>query len=121
MSASMSNPLAELKEECHRLLEAAANEAYPGVELPRSKYSRPPNPEMGELSSAICFQMAKKVRHRPVDIAVKIVEHINSGSSDLVDSVEAVNGYINFNIDVGEYSLKVLDTVMSIRKILYVA
>jgi arginyl-tRNA synthetase len=113
LNVNMSNPLAELREECHRLLKEAADEAYPRVVLLRSKYSRPPNPEMGELSSAICFQMAREVMQRPVDIAVKIVEHINVGSSDLVDSVEAVNGYINFNIDAGKFSRKVLETVLS--------
>jgi arginyl-tRNA synthetase len=113
MSVNMSNPLAELKEECHRLLEEAVNEVYPEVGHPRSKYSRPPNPEMGELSSAICFQMAREVRQRPVDIARKIVKYINTDSSDLVDSVEAVNGYINFHIDAGEYSRKVLETILS--------
>jgi arginyl-tRNA synthetase len=105
----MSNPLAKLREECTRLLEEALNEAYPGTELPRSKFSQPPSPEMGELSSAISFQLARSLRQRPAEIAEKIAENVKP--SGLVESAEAVNGYVNFKADAGSFSGLVLETV----------
>ncbi|UCD45076.1 MAG: arginine--tRNA ligase [Candidatus Bathyarchaeota archaeon] len=109
----MSNPLAKMREECQRLLEQAVGKAYPGVELPASRYSKPPNAEMGELSSAVCFQLARTVRQSPAEIAEKIVKSINAGSSKLVESAEALNGYINFWADIGVFSEFVLTAVAS--------
>ena len=108
----MSDPLAQLRDECQRLLEEAASEAYPGVELPGSKFSRPPNPEMGELSSTVCFQLARRLRQKPADIAEKIAEQVDSGSSDLIGSAEAANGYINFRADAGSFAKLVLETAV---------
>ncbi|MDH5792502.1 MAG: arginine--tRNA ligase, partial [Candidatus Bathyarchaeota archaeon] len=107
----MSDPLAKLREECQRLLEEAASEAYPGVELPKTKYSRPPSLEMGELSSAVCFQLARRVRQGPAAIAEKIASRIKAGSSDLIESAEAVKGYINFHADASNFSKLVLETI----------
>ena len=106
---SMSNPLANLREECTRLLGEALNEAYPGTELPSSKFSQPPSPEMGELSSAVSFQLARTLRQRPAEIAEKIAENVKP--SGLVESAEAVNGYVNFKADAGSFSGFVLETV----------
>jgi arginyl-tRNA synthetase len=105
----MSNPLAKLREECTRLLEEALNKAYPGTELPSTRFSTPPNPEMGELSSAASFQLASILRSRPAEIAEKITENVRASS--LVGSAEAVNGYVNFKADTGSFSRLVLETV----------
>jgi len=98
----MSNPLAKLRDECTRLLEEALNEAYPGTELPSTRFSTPPDPEMGELSSAASFQLARSLRSRPAEIAEKIAEKVVPSS--LVESAEAVNGYVNFKADAGSSS-----------------
>ncbi|MDP2899671.1 MAG: hypothetical protein Q8O47_01720, partial [Candidatus Bathyarchaeota archaeon] len=63
----MSDPLAKLREECQRQLEAATEAAYPGTALPESKFSQPPDPKMGELASAASFQLAKQLRQKPAD------------------------------------------------------
>ena len=70
------NPLASLKEECQQLLWDALEIVNPGAELPESKYSYPPNPEMGDISSAVCFQLARSLKQRPADIAERMVEAI---------------------------------------------
>ena len=105
----MSNPLAKLKEECQRQLEAAAEAAYPGVALPESKFSQPPDPKMGELASASSFQLARQLRQKPADIAVNIAKYMKR--QGLVASAEAVNGYINFHADEGNYYKLVFETV----------
>ena len=108
----MSNPLAQLRGACQRLLEEALSKAYPGGELPGSKFSRPPNPEMGELSTPVCFQLARRLRSSPPEIADKIVKHIGSDSK-LIESAEALNGYINFHADMGAFAELVLETATS--------
>ena len=108
----MSNPLAKLREECQGLLEKAAEEAYPGTQLPKTKYSPPPDPEMGELSSPVCFQLARTLRRSPQEIAQSIAEKIDPSASDLIESVGAVGGYINFMVDIGRFAALVLGTVI---------
>ncbi len=102
------NPLAELRIECERLLADALEEAYPGAELPPSKYSEPPSPDMGAISSPACFQLARTLRQAPAYIAENLVSHVKPGRGGLVASAEAVNGYINFHTDVGNYAELVL-------------
>lgn len=83
---------------------------YPGVQLFDVKFSQPPNPEMGELSSSVSFQLASKIRANPVDIASRIVEESTIPSDGLVSRVEALNGYINFHVNIGSFSRLVLET-----------
>ena len=108
----MSNPLAMLREECQCLLEKAAGEAYPGTQIPKTKYSPPPDPEMGELSSPVCFQLARTLRRSPQEIAQSIAEKIDASASDLIESAGAVGGYINFKVDIGRFATLVLETVI---------
>jgi arginyl-tRNA synthetase len=108
----MSNPLAELREKCQSLLEKAAGESYPGTQLPKTKYSPPPDPEMGELSSPVCFQLARTFRQSPAEIAQNVAEKIDTSSSDLIESAVAVDGYINFKVDIGQYAGLVLGSVI---------
>ena len=107
---TMSDTLARLREECQRLLDEAITKAYPDIEVPKTKFSQPPSPEMGELSTPICFQLTGILKFRPADIAERLVDQIDAGSSDLIESVEAVNGYINFNADSNNFAKLVLET-----------
>jgi arginyl-tRNA synthetase len=108
----MSNPLAKLREECKNLLEQATQEAYPVVALPKSKYSPPPNPEMGELSSPVSYQLARTLRQEPADIAQNISDKIDPAKSTLIEAAEAVAGYINFKADTSNFAELVLETTI---------
>jgi arginyl-tRNA synthetase len=108
------NPIANLRKECEKLLTEGLKKAYPGTELPSAKYSLPPNPEMGELSSPICFQLARILRQSPKKIAETIVENLPIESSSLITKAEAVAGYINFHAHTGNYTKLVLETITSI-------
>ncbi len=108
------NPLAELRGECQTLLEAALEQAYPGTELPESKYSLPPNPEMGELSSPACFQLARVLRQSPIKIAETLAQNIKTGK--LIKNAVAVSGYVNFHVNPEEYNKLVLESVTDLDK-----
>ncbi|MCJ7732515.1 hypothetical protein MUP51_09385, partial [Candidatus Bathyarchaeota archaeon] len=105
------NPLATLRQECEKLLTQGLTKAYPGTELPPVKYSLPPSPDMGELSSPACFQLARVLRQSPIKIAETIIQNLPLETSDLISSAEAVQGYINFHADTGNYSKLVLEAV----------
>jgi arginyl-tRNA synthetase len=94
----MSNPLAQLREECHNLLEQAAEKAYPGVTLPKAKYS-------------VSFQLTRTLRQKPADISQKIVENMDPSTSSLIEAAEAIAGYINFKADT-KFAELVLETTI---------
>jgi arginyl-tRNA synthetase len=104
------NPLAQLREECEALLREALDAAYPGVELPEAKFSEPPSPEMGAISTPVCFQLARELRQPPKSIAESIVALVKPGKKSLVSRAEALNGYVNFHADTGNYGRLVLET-----------
>ncbi len=104
----MSDPLAKLREECQMGLAAAVEASYPGVALPEPKFSQPPDAKMGELASAVSFQLAKALRQKPAEIAANIAKNVKAGG--LISSAEAVNGYVNFHADRTAYFKLVLET-----------
>ncbi len=105
------NPLATLRTECQKLLKTGLEKSYPDTELPDAKYSTPPTPDMGELSSPACFQLARTLRQPPIQIAETITQNIPVDQSTLIAKAEAVGGYINFHTDTAAYSKLVLETI----------
>ena len=110
------NPLAQLRNECEKLLREALDVVYPGAELPESKFSEPPSPDMGAISTPVCFQLARELRQLPKSIAEAIVGCIKPSKASLVSKAEALNGYINFHADTGNYSKLVLETTIKLDK-----
>jgi arginyl-tRNA synthetase len=106
------NPLAKLREECTELLQAALDEVYPDVELLSLKYTEPPDPALGAISTPACFQLASPLRQSPAKIAETIVEKINPEKSKLISNAEALNGYINFHTDTEKFSKFIIETIL---------
>ena len=67
--------------------------------------------QFGELSSSICFDLAKKIGEEPKSLAEKIVKEIDASASSLVERVEAAGGgYINFYADYAKFSALTLES-----------
>jgi arginyl-tRNA synthetase len=107
----MFNPLGKLRRECLRLLEGGFNSLSLELE-PLGEFSRPPSPEMGELSSSLCFRLASRLGRSPQELAEELAGAIDPSISKLVASVEAVRGYLNFHADAEEFSRLVLETAV---------
>jgi arginyl-tRNA synthetase len=91
------------QELTNRLREALARhirEKY-GVELP-VVLERPPKIEMGEAASPVCFELAKRLKRAPRQIAQEIATSL--GKVEGVASVEvAGGGYLNAFFDRGAF------------------
>lgn len=76
----------------------------------------PPNTEMGDFALP-CFKLAKALRKSPVVIAEELKNSIMSDvtiSSDRVLSeISAVNGYLNFKINKGDFVRGTLDKILA--------
>ncbi|MFH8119355.1 MAG: arginine--tRNA ligase [Candidatus Aenigmatarchaeota archaeon] len=97
-----------LEEEVLKLLEKAGiKEAK--LEIPKEK-------EFGDLAFP-CFELAKKEKRSPIEIANGIVEKIKSQKSYFVKKVEQRNGYVNFFFDWSKVSEIVLKEILKGKKI----
>ena len=96
--------LRKLMEEAERLLRSA------GVEEPRIELSR--DPRYGEVSSLAAFELAKKLKKPPNEVAAEIVDGMRSEEMELIKDVEAVRGYINFKPDWIRYSEEILREIL---------
>ncbi|MBQ8395156.1 MAG: arginine--tRNA ligase [Clostridia bacterium] len=75
----------------------------------------PPNTEMGDYALP-CFKFAKILRKSPVMIAEELKNSIMSNiiptSDKVISEVTAVNGYLNFKINKGDFVRSTLDRIL---------
>ncbi|UCG45523.1 MAG: arginine--tRNA ligase, partial [Candidatus Bathyarchaeota archaeon] len=111
------SPFADFRKACKLVLEDALKKRFPKSSISTITFEIPPNPAFGELSSSICFELAKKTRKKPLELARQVADAINTSQSPLIQSVNAAGGgYINFKVDFAKLasitlnSAKALDT-----------
>jgi len=79
----------------------------------------PPQAELGDLASTACFELAKKERKNPKEIAGEIVKKIQIPKDSIISKVEAKAGYINFFFNwekIAENVLKEVDKRIDVGK-----
>ncbi|MCD6240729.1 arginine--tRNA ligase [Candidatus Bathyarchaeota archaeon] len=84
---------------------------FPEFSFPSISLDLPPSMQFGELSSSVCFDLAKKIGEESKSLAEKIVKEIDASASSLVERVEAAGGgYINFYADYAKFSALTLES-----------
>ena len=63
------------------------------------RFSEPPSPEMGDVSSSACLSIAKKLGKNPLEVASQAVEALDLEGSFFSKAETAGPGYVNFFID----------------------
>lgn len=110
-----TTPFAEFHRECKVSLEKALKKLYPKAPIPSIMLVTPPNAEFGELSSSICFELAKQIKAKPFEVAERVKDAIDVSKLSLVDSVKvAGGGYVNFYADFAKFAVL---TISSVRKL----
>ncbi|UCC33743.1 MAG: arginine--tRNA ligase, partial [Candidatus Bathyarchaeota archaeon] len=109
------NPFEEFREECETILRAALSRLYPQISIDQIILESPPNPEFGELSSSLCFELAKKIETKPIEMAERVVEGIDSSQYALVQSLKSAGkGYINFYVNLPEFTKLTLESIRTL-------
>ncbi|MDE6275692.1 MAG: arginine--tRNA ligase [Clostridia bacterium] len=72
--------------------------------------SAPKDSSMGDLCIP-CFKLAKEMKKPPMVIAQEIANSVDKG--DMIESVSAVAGFVNFKFDNVKFAKQVLDDVLS--------
>jgi len=108
------NPFAEFRLECQTLLKATLKKIFPEIQIDRLVLEKPPTLEFGQLASSYCFEFAKKIGEKPIDLAKHIVENMDKAKFFLIDRVVSAGaGYINFYANFAKLSAL---TIESARK-----
>lgn len=109
------NPFAEFRAGCETVLKDALKRLHPQIPIPSLLLESPPSPEFGELSSSLCFELAKQTKKKPLEIAEQIVEAIDVSGFPLIQSVKAAGeGYINFHVNSEDFSRLTMESVRAL-------
>ncbi len=110
------NPFERFRVACETILRSALRRLFPKF-LGSFVLEVPPNPEFGELSSSVCFELARSLGKKPLKIAEQIVEAADLSSFSLVSSVKAAGGgYVNFYVNLAEFAQLTLESVLKLDR-----
>ena len=108
------NPFTEFRLACAKILEDALKRLFPEVAVP-FVFEVPPSSEFGELSSSVCFELAKLIGGKPLELAERVAEAVDFTSYPVVVGVKAAGGgYVNFYADLGELAHSALESVSAL-------
>jgi arginyl-tRNA synthetase len=111
------NPFGELRDQCRTLLRGVIGETFPDMTVPPISLDLPPNPQFGELTSSVCFEMAKELEESSLEIAKQIEKEAEARkvSFPLIESVKAEGqGYVNFYANLADFSFLALTSAKTL-------
>jgi arginyl-tRNA synthetase len=91
-----------IKEEVSRRLVAFARREH-GIEIDPPAFLYPPSPDLGDLALALAFDLAKRLRKPPRDIASGLAGSL-AGTAGLDRAEVAGAGYVNLYLDRSSYA-----------------
>jgi len=109
----MPSTLSRFRDECATALRKAISGLYQ-IDIPDLALEEPPSLEFGEVASSIPFELAKKVKAAPIEIAKRIAGQINPNEFKLIHRVEpAGSGYVNFHLNYAKAAREILTEAVS--------
>ncbi|MGC8962245.1 MAG: arginine--tRNA ligase, partial [Candidatus Bathyarchaeia archaeon] len=102
----------EFKDSCRRSVEECLKRLGLADKVEEISLAEPPSPEFGELSTSICFDLAKRMGDNPLRLAERILERIEFPSELIKNAEVAGNGYINFRLNFEKASRLILAQVI---------
>ena len=111
-----SNPFAEFRNECEETLAEATKLALPEIKLETLPISKPSIPSYGQLASSVSFELAKKLKQKPNDIATQLAKAADKSHFKLIAKVESAGGYVNFRVDFAKFAALTIESVRQISR-----
>ena len=103
-----------LKKSAAELLAGAVNEKFGEGLLSADEIfamlEYPPDKSMGDIALP-CFRLSKTLRRSPVQIAETLASAVNSPE---FSEVSAINGYLNFRINMGAFAKRVVSDISTL-------
>lgn len=94
--------LLTITKKLEKTLIQQIEERY-GVHYDALNFAIPPKIELGELALPIAFDLARKVRRPPIEIARELASE--AGALPGIGKVDVAGGYLNFHLDRGSFAL----------------
>jgi arginyl-tRNA synthetase len=104
------NPFAELRTSCETVLKDALERLFHKLSV-SFKLEIPPTSEFGELSSSVCFELAKSMGKKPSEVSEQVAKAVDL-RFPLIHSVRAVGGYVNFYVNLDEFAKLTLESIL---------
>jgi len=112
---TVENPFAVFRSECEAALESALRKVLPEIEISNMALEKPPNTDFGELASSLCFELAKKIGQKPIDLAKNLAKNTDKTKFFLIEKVSSAGGgYVNFHLDFAKFSALTLNSIMKL-------
>ncbi len=110
------NPFDQFRKECQEALANALKTTLPEIKTPNIALNKTPNIEYGQLASSLCFELAKKLNQKPLDLAQHLVKAIDHSRYKLIEKVTTAGaGYINFHVNFAKFSALTLQSVKAVK------
>jgi arginyl-tRNA synthetase len=110
-----TNPFGDFRKECEQALKEVLIKFFPSISVSSLLLDIPPNPEFGELASAIFFELGKKMKEQPRKLAEQTLEAIKVENFPLIDAVKvAGGGYVNFYANFDKLSKTTIDSARAL-------
>jgi arginyl-tRNA synthetase len=111
-----TNPFADFRRECEKVLAQALGEAVPDAKVKEYPMSKPSNPNFGQLASSVCFELAKQLKQKPMDLAAQVAKAADKTRFILVEKVEPAGGYVNFYVNFGRFTELTLTSIRELSE-----
>jgi arginyl-tRNA synthetase len=105
------NPFAEFRRECEAVLADALKTAIPETKVEHFPFSKPTNPNFGQLASSVSFELAKNLKKKPADLAAQLAKAADKTHFSLLEKVEPAGGYVNFYVNFAKFSALTLESI----------
>jgi len=107
LSYTLDLVLSQIERRIQEAVAARLRERYGVEDLPVA-LEQPREPSFGELALPVAFQLARRLRRPPKEIALELAGEL--GPIEGVGRLEvAGNGYINIRLDRGDYGRRLLE------------
>ena len=101
------SPFTDFRKQCEELMRRILRRISSDLATQPITLEIPSNPQFGELTSSICFEIAKALSKTPRELAEQIENEARDekGGFSLIEAIEAAGqGYVNFHADFSELS-----------------
>jgi arginyl-tRNA synthetase len=107
------NPFADFRGECSEILLNALKKTLPGAQIENLAFSKPANPEFGQLASSLSFELAKKIKQKPISLAETLAKTVDKRKFRLIDKVSPAGaGYVNFHVNYSKFSALTIRSIL---------
>jgi arginyl-tRNA synthetase len=110
------DPYEAIVSECRGLLRRTLAERYPELQDTDIKFEEPPSPQLGDLSTVVCFQVSKIIGVPAKNVAEEIAGAAKLNDDSIVESIAPAGaGYLNVKLNYRKVNELTLHSIRTLR------